>query len=117
MRRFRTSAERHPATASIRIFSRATAGIVSMPVEMPGFDNGSMIHCYELDYFTHGGSSGGPVFLRSGDTFGWIRGSLMLDDGAGQKKRSNLSVAIDIREAIEFLKPLKINLKIRGRFL
>lgn len=101
-------------TQSMRIFTRATAGIVSMPYQGAGLSaGGKAVGFYELDFFTHGGSSGAPVFRPNGDAFGWIRASLMLDDGGGNKKRSNLSVAVDIREAIEFLKPLNINLKIR----
>ncbi len=106
-----------PTTNSMRIFTRAAAGIVSMPYQAAGLVNGGKpVRYYELDFFTHGGSSGGPVFRRNGDTFAWVRASLLLDDGTGNKKRSNLSVAVDIREAIEFLKPLNINLQIRRSF-
>jgi len=104
-----------PTTNSMRIFTRAAAGIVSMPFQSAGFAGGKLVRCYELDFFTHGGSSGGPVFRRNGDVFAWVRASLLLDDGSGNQKRSNLSVAVDVREAIEFLEALNINLQIRWR--
>ncbi len=102
-----------PTTKSMRIYTRAAAGLVSMPIRAATFPGTRPVRLYELDFFTYGGSSGGPVFLPNGDTFAWVRASLLLDDGSGKKKRSNLTVTVDIREAIEFLKPLKINLKIR----
>jgi S1-C subfamily serine protease len=102
-----------PASKSMRIFTRAAAGIVSMPFEAARWTGTRQIKLYELDFFTHGGSSGGPVFRRSGDVFAFVSGSQLVDDGAGKKVRSNLSVAIDILEAVEFLKPLNIHPKTR----
>lgn len=104
-----------PSTMSMRIFTRAAAGIVSTPYSSPRFPGTPLIKLYEVDFFTHGGASGGPLFLRNGTVFGFVSGSHLIDDGKGNKTRSNLSVCIDIREAIEFLKPLNINLQIHRR--
>lgn len=104
-----------PSTQSLRIFTRSAGGIVSMPYSAGRFQGTRPIALYELDFFTHGGSSGGPVFLRTGHVFAFVSGSMIIDDPAsGNKVRSNLTVCIDIREGIEFLKPLNINLKVRG---
>lgn len=100
-----------PKTSSMRIFARAAAGVVSMPFEGPRFPNSRPVRLYELDFFTHGGSSGGPVFLRRGHVFAFVSGSRLLDDGSGKQQRSNLTLAVDIREAIEFLDALGVKLK------
>jgi S1-C subfamily serine protease len=101
-------------TQMMRVFTRAAGGMVSMPYEGPIEPGGKAVDLYELDFFTHGGASGGPVFLRSGDVFAFVRASLLTDDGHGKRIRSNLSVAVDINEAVEFLKPSNINLQFRG---
>lgn len=85
-----------------------------MPYTIPIYPGTRPISLYELDFFTYGGASGGPVFLDNGDVFAFVRSSLMLDDGTGKKTRSNLSSAVDIKEAVQFLKPHGINLQIRG---
>ena len=102
-----------PATMSMRIFTRAAGGIVSSAYNAARFPGTRPINLYEVDFFTHGGASGGAVFLRAGEVFAFVSGSQLIDDGAGNKTRTNLSVCIDIREAIEFLKPLNVNLQIR----
>jgi S1-C subfamily serine protease len=102
------------ASQSMRIFSRASAGIVSMPYDAGRFPGTRAVSLYELDFFTHGGSSGGPIFLRDGSVFAVVSGSLLIDDGNGKKARSNLSVSIDVREAIQFLQPLNIKAQVRG---
>ncbi len=100
-----------PATGAMRIFSRSASGGVSMPFVEPRFQGTRPVRLYELDFFTHGGSSGGPVFLSNGQVFGVVSGSRLLPDASAKPTRSNLSLAIDIREAIEFLKPLNIKLQ------
>lgn len=103
------------ATRSIRIFTRTAAGVVSMPFEAPRFDACRPVRAYEADLFAHGGASGGPLFLKSGEVFGVVSGSRLLDmHGNGISTRSNLAIAIDIREAVELLKPLNINPKVKG---
>jgi S1-C subfamily serine protease len=102
-----------PNTGGIRIFTRAAAGIVSMPYGSPRFVGTRPIELYELDFFTHGGSSGGPVFLQNADVFAFVSGSLMVDGAGGIKTRSNLSVAVSIHEAIQFLDALNIKLQVR----
>lgn len=101
------------STNNIRIFSRACAGIVSMAYTSPRFAETRLIQLYELDFFAHGGASGGPNFMRNGDVFALVSGSTLIDDGAGRKVQSNLSVSIDSREVIEFLKPFGVNADIR----
>jgi S1-C subfamily serine protease len=97
-----------------RIFTRAAAGIVSMDFVDPLFPGGPPIELYELDFFTHAGSSGGPVFLPSGEVFGFVRASRMLPDGSGKNTRSNLSIAVSIKEAVKFLQSLNVNVKVGG---
>lgn len=100
------------ATGNVRIFARTSAGVVSMPFNAQRFDNaGRAVNLYELDIFSHGGASGGAVFLPDGRVFGVVSGSRNVDDGNGRSVRSNLSVAIDIREAIELLKTLDVDSK------
>lgn len=103
-----------PVTQTMRIFTRTAAGIVSMPFDANLYPNTRPIKLYELDFFTHGGSSGGPVFLRNGNVFGFVRGSLLLDDGSGKQTRSNLSIAVSIQEAVEFLKASNVHVQLRG---
>lgn len=103
-----------PATKGLRIFTRAAGGLVSMSFVAARWNGTKQIRLYEFDFFTHGGSSGGPVFRPSGDVFAFISGSKLVDDGSGKQVRSNLSLGIDIREAVEFLKPLNIYPKTHG---
>lgn len=110
----------HPLSVAsengIRIFTRAAAGVLSMPYTSSRFAGCRIVRLYEIDFFTHGGLSGGPLFLPNGCVFGIVSGSLMLNqDGGGQAVRSNLSVAIDVAEAIEFLHPLNVKLQLAGR--
>lgn len=102
------------ASGSMRMFTRAAGGIVSMPFQASIWPGSRPVSLYELDFFTHPGSSGGPVFLRNGNVIAFVQSSRLLDDGTGKAIRSNLSNAVSIREAIEFLKPLDINVKVRG---
>ena len=84
-----------------------------MPFVSARFSGTRPIELYELDFFTHGGSSGGPVFLQNADVFAFVSGSRMLDGEGGTKTRSNLSVAVSVHEAIQFLDPLHIKAQIR----
>lgn len=101
------------ATQSMRINTRATSGIVSMPYSAERFPGTTPVRLYELDFFAHGGASGGAVFLRTGEVFAVVSGSQLVDHGTGQATRSNLAIGIDSREAIEFLKGLNVNPQIR----
>jgi S1-C subfamily serine protease len=103
------------ASQTMRVFTRAAGGVVSMPYNGAIDANGTPISLYELDFFTHGGASGGPVFLRTGEVFAYVRASLMLPDATGKHTRSNLSMAVDIHEAVEFLKANNVNPQVRGR--
>jgi S1-C subfamily serine protease len=100
-------------TGSMRIPSRATSGIVSMPYNAERFPGTTPVNLYEPDFFAHGGASGGPVFLRTGEVFAVVSGSQLVDHGSGQPTRSNLAIGIDSREAIAFLKGVNINPQIR----
>lgn len=105
----------HPLAAAtpngLRIFTRASGGLLSMPYRTPRFEGCAPIRLYELDFFTHGGSSGGPVFLPDGTVFAMVSGSRLIARGGDQDpRRSNLSIAIDVREISEFLESLGIDL-------
>ena len=102
------------ATQSIRLFTRAAAGVVSQRFQGSIFSDTRAVQLVELDFFTHPGSSGGAVFLNNGDVIGMVRGTLLVDDGTGKQVRSNLSMAVSIHEAVEFLKPLNVHPQIRG---
>lgn len=108
----------HPIAVSapngIRIFTRASAGLVSMPYVDPRFPGCRQVRLYELDFFAHGGISGAPLFLRTGRVFGVMSGSRLLPDESGKLTRSNLSLAIDIREAIDMLHGLGIQPQVHG---
>jgi len=108
----------HPLSISsgtnFRLFTRAAGGLLSMFFRAPRFENTRPIAMYEVDFFSHGGMSGGPLFLPNGCVFGVVSGSRMLNEGTGQAIRSNLSIAIDISEAIQFLQPLGIKLQLAG---
>lgn len=91
---------------TIRIFARASAGVISMPYRNQRYPGCIPIRLYEVDFFAHGGLSGGPLFDRTGSVFGVISGSLLTnhhDGGSKPTARSNLTVAIDIVEAIQLL--------------
>ena len=92
----------------IRIFTRAGSGILSTPMLSPRFENCRPIRIYEVDFFTHGGMSGGPLFLRDGLVFGVVSGSRMLDGDNGTQVRSNLSIATDVVEVVKLLESLGI---------
>lgn len=95
----------------IRIFTRACAGVVSMQYDAALYSGAKAVSLYESDFFVHAGLSGGPVFLRDGAVFGVVSRSLPL--GADEDTRSNLSIAIDIREVIEFLQSVDVQPKPR----
>lgn len=103
-----------PVSKSFRLFSCAASGIVSTPTRHALFHGGRPIKGYELDFFTHGGSSGGAIFLRDGTVIGSVHGSRLLDDGKGNQVRSNLTIAISVEEAVELVKPFNIKLKFGG---
>lgn len=108
----------HPISVSsangIRIYARASAGVVSMPFVDPHWPDSPPIRLYELDFFAHGGASGGPVFLPSGDVFGVLNASRMIPDQSGNLTRSNLSLATDIREAVELAHGVGVEPQLRG---
>ena len=103
------------AQESMRIFTRASGGLLSMHYMSPRFEDTRVIWMYEVDFFAHGGLSGGPLFTNNGCAFGVVSGSLILNNEDGtQAARSNLSIAIDIAEAIELLQPLDIHPQLAG---
>ena len=100
---------------SMRIFTRAAGGMVSMPYTNPCWDDTEPVKLYELDFFTHSGVSGGPVILRGGEVFGVARASVVLNHKDPTKAtRSNLSIAISSIEVVEFLHGLDIQPKLVG---